>query len=138
MCIYLRMKKYLQEKMSDFVYNGFWFSPEATYTRKCLELSQQGVSGKVTVQIYKGNGKLNYVQRLTYYSYAYVENCTYQFIFQFQYYPGKVLLVYIIRTWYQWMLLEDFRLKIALDLLTSMQSDLRSMLDLLHKQNFNF
>ncbi|XP_014369463.2 argininosuccinate synthase [Papilio machaon] len=51
----LRMKKYLQEKMSDFVYNGFWFSPEATYTRKCLELSQQGVSGKVTVQIYKGN-----------------------------------------------------------------------------------
>ncbi|XP_013144594.1 PREDICTED: argininosuccinate synthase [Papilio polytes] len=51
----LRMKKYLQEKMSDFVYNGFWFSPEATYTRKCLELSQQGVSGKITVQIYKGN-----------------------------------------------------------------------------------
>ncbi|XP_013167079.1 PREDICTED: argininosuccinate synthase [Papilio xuthus] len=51
----LRMKKYLQEKMSDFVYNGFWFSPEATFTRKCLELSQQGVSGKITVQIYKGN-----------------------------------------------------------------------------------
>ncbi|XP_037964151.2 argininosuccinate synthase [Plutella xylostella] len=51
----LRLKKYLQDRMADFVYNGFWFSPEATYTRKCLELSQESVTGTVTVQIYKGN-----------------------------------------------------------------------------------
>ncbi|KAJ2946579.1 hypothetical protein O0L34_g12632 [Tuta absoluta] len=51
----LRIKKYLQEKMSDFVYNGFWFSPEATYTRKCLEMSQDTVTGTVTLQIFKGN-----------------------------------------------------------------------------------
>lgn len=51
----LRVKKYLQDKMADFVYNGFWFSPEANYTRKCLELSQETVNGTVTVQIYKGN-----------------------------------------------------------------------------------
>ncbi|KAI5642429.1 arginosuccinate synthase domain-containing protein [Phthorimaea operculella] len=51
----LRIKKYLQEKMSDFVYNGFWFSPEATYTRKCLEMSQETVTGTVTLQIFKGN-----------------------------------------------------------------------------------
>ncbi|OWR51268.1 putative argininosuccinate synthetase [Danaus plexippus plexippus] len=51
----LRLKKYLQEKMSDFVYNGFWFAPEARYTRKCLELSQESVSGTVTVQVFKGN-----------------------------------------------------------------------------------
>ncbi|CAB3255458.1 unnamed protein product [Arctia plantaginis] len=51
----LRVKKYLQEKMADFVYNGFWFSPEANYTRKCLQLSQDMVNGTVTVQIYKGN-----------------------------------------------------------------------------------
>ncbi|KAJ8734619.1 hypothetical protein PYW08_013869 [Mythimna loreyi] len=51
----LRVKKYLQEKMADFVYNGFWFSPEAAYTRKCLEWSQETVNGMVTVQIYKGN-----------------------------------------------------------------------------------
>lgn len=44
--------------MADFVYNGFWFSPEASYTRKCLELSQETVNGMVTVQIFKGNGKL--------------------------------------------------------------------------------
>ncbi|CAG9575599.1 unnamed protein product [Danaus chrysippus] len=51
----LRLKKYLQDKMSDFVYNGFWFSPEARYTRKCLEMSQESVSGTVTVQVFKGN-----------------------------------------------------------------------------------
>ncbi|XP_075987671.1 argininosuccinate synthase [Anticarsia gemmatalis] len=51
----LRVKKHLQEKMSDFVYNGFWFSPEGIYTRKCLELSQENVSGSVTLQVYKGN-----------------------------------------------------------------------------------
>ncbi|CAK1548222.1 unnamed protein product [Leptosia nina] len=51
----LRIKRNLQDKMSDFVYNGFWFSPEANYTRKCLELSQESVSGTVTVQIFKGN-----------------------------------------------------------------------------------
>ena len=51
----LRIKKYLQDKMADFVYNGFWFSPEATFTRKALELSQDSVSGTVTIQIFKGN-----------------------------------------------------------------------------------
>lgn len=44
--------------MADFVYNGFWFSPEATYTRKCLEMSQENVSGTVTVQLFKGNGNV--------------------------------------------------------------------------------
>lgn len=43
--------------MADFVYNGFWFSPEGEYTRKCLELSQESVSGTVTLQLFKGNGK---------------------------------------------------------------------------------
>ncbi|KAL0850413.1 hypothetical protein ABMA28_012226 [Loxostege sticticalis] len=51
----LRIKKYLQDKMADFVYNGFWFSPEANYTRKCLEHSQDTVTGTVTVQLFKGN-----------------------------------------------------------------------------------
>ncbi|XP_059047457.1 argininosuccinate synthase [Achroia grisella] len=50
----LRIKKYLQDKMADFVYNGFWFSPEANYTKTCLELSQESVTGTVTVQIFKG------------------------------------------------------------------------------------
>lgn len=45
--------------MSDFVYNGFWFSPEAFFTKKCLEMSQDIVTGTVTLQIFKGNGEIN-------------------------------------------------------------------------------
>lgn len=51
----LRIKSYLSERMADFVYNGFWFSPEAEYVKKCLEDSQRLVNGQVTVQIFKGN-----------------------------------------------------------------------------------
>ncbi|XP_044727976.1 argininosuccinate synthase [Chrysoperla carnea] len=51
----LRIKQYLRDKMVDFVYNGFWFSPEAEYTSKCLIESQVNVNGKVIVQLYKGN-----------------------------------------------------------------------------------
>ncbi|XP_028033523.1 argininosuccinate synthase-like [Bombyx mandarina] len=51
----LRVKKYLQDKMADFVYNGFWFSLDMSFTRKCLELSQESVTGTVTVQLFKGN-----------------------------------------------------------------------------------
>ncbi|KOB72787.1 putative argininosuccinate synthetase [Operophtera brumata] len=54
-CIKLTVKKYLQDKMADFVYNGFWFSPEANFTRKCLQLSQESITGSVTVQVFKGN-----------------------------------------------------------------------------------
>lgn len=51
----LRVKSYLADKMSDFVYNGFWYSPEAEYVRKCLDESQKNVNGRVTVEIFKGN-----------------------------------------------------------------------------------
>lgn len=51
----LRLKKYLQDKMADFVYNGFWFSPEAAYTSRCLQMSQETVTGTVTVRLFKGN-----------------------------------------------------------------------------------
>lgn len=51
----LRVKSYLSEKMADYVYNGFWFSPEAEYVKKCLEESQKSVNGRVTVEIFKGN-----------------------------------------------------------------------------------
>lgn len=51
----LRVKSFLADKMSDYVYNGFWFAPEAEYVRKCLEDSQKNVNGHVTVEIFKGN-----------------------------------------------------------------------------------
>lgn len=51
----LRVKSSLADKMADYVYNGFWFSPEAEYVKKCLEESQKNVNGRVTVEIFKGN-----------------------------------------------------------------------------------
>lgn len=49
-----RLRSYLRDRMSDYVYNGFWFSPEANYTRKCLEISQENITGKVIVDIMPG------------------------------------------------------------------------------------
>lgn len=43
--------------MSDFVYNGFWFSPEVYFAKHCLEYSQTGITGWVKLQLYKGSGK---------------------------------------------------------------------------------
>lgn len=52
-----RLKRYLQERMSDYVYNGFWFSPEVEYLSTCLIESQKYVRGKVLLEIFKGRGK---------------------------------------------------------------------------------
>lgn len=51
-----RVKQTLRDRFSDYVYNGFWFSPEARYVRNCIEIAEEAVNGKVNVQIYKGNG----------------------------------------------------------------------------------
>lgn len=51
----LRVKSYLADKMAEYIYNGFWFSPEAEYVKKCLDESQRSVHGRVTVELFKGN-----------------------------------------------------------------------------------
>ncbi|KAH8271273.1 hypothetical protein KR018_005632 [Drosophila ironensis] len=50
----LRTKQILRDRMADYVYNGFWFSPEAIYARKCIELAEERVSGQVTVELAPG------------------------------------------------------------------------------------
>ncbi|XP_013098964.2 argininosuccinate synthase [Stomoxys calcitrans] len=50
----LRCKQYLRDRMADYVYNGFWFSPEANYVRQCLELSQDKVNGQVVMELRPG------------------------------------------------------------------------------------
>ncbi|KAH8265328.1 hypothetical protein KR038_004180 [Drosophila bunnanda] len=50
----LRTKQVLRDRMADYVYNGFWFSPEAIYARSCIELAQQRVSGQVTMELAPG------------------------------------------------------------------------------------
>ncbi|XP_064540175.1 argininosuccinate synthase [Drosophila montana] len=50
----LRTKQLLRDRMSDYVYNGFWFSPEALYVRRCIQLAQEHVTGQVTVELSPG------------------------------------------------------------------------------------
>ncbi|XP_043518773.1 argininosuccinate synthase [Frieseomelitta varia] len=49
-----RVKSYLTNKMSDYVYNGFWFSPECDFVRNGILYSQKYVTGAVRLQLYKG------------------------------------------------------------------------------------
>ncbi|KAK2574997.1 hypothetical protein KPH14_008752 [Odynerus spinipes] len=51
----LRIKSYLAEKMSAYVYNGFWFSPECDFVRESIERSQKYVTGIVKLKLYKGS-----------------------------------------------------------------------------------
>ncbi|XP_063885425.1 argininosuccinate synthase-like [Scylla paramamosain] len=50
-----KIKTELSTRMSEQVYNGFWFSPEFEYTRRCVEASQEMVTGSVSLKVYKGN-----------------------------------------------------------------------------------
>ena len=50
-----RIKAGLGVKLSELVYNGYWFSPEAAFLRKTVALSQELVSGTVFLRLYKGN-----------------------------------------------------------------------------------
>lgn len=50
-----RIKQGLAIKFSEFVYNGFWYSPECEFVRHCIAKSQENVEGKVQLSVYKGH-----------------------------------------------------------------------------------
>lgn len=50
-----RIKQSLVPKISDLIYNGFWFSPEMAFLRKIVDISQEQVTGVVRLELYKGN-----------------------------------------------------------------------------------
>ncbi|XP_037341120.2 argininosuccinate synthase [Pungitius pungitius] len=49
-----RIKQGLSIKFSEFVYNGFWYSPECDFVRHCIAKSQENVQGKVQLSVFKG------------------------------------------------------------------------------------
>ncbi|XP_042334375.1 argininosuccinate synthase [Sceloporus undulatus] len=49
-----KVKQGLALKFAELVYNGFWFSPECEYIRRCIDQSQEHVEGKVQVSVLKG------------------------------------------------------------------------------------
>lgn len=51
-----RVKQRLRDKLSDYVYNGYWFSPEGSYVSRCIEIAQENVSGSVKLELHAGAG----------------------------------------------------------------------------------
>jgi argininosuccinate synthase len=51
----MHLKDELMPKYASLVYNGFWFSPEREMLQAAIDLSQETVTGRVRVKLYKGN-----------------------------------------------------------------------------------
>ncbi|MCD6552074.1 argininosuccinate synthase [Thermotoga sp.] len=51
----MHLRDMLAPKFAELIYNGFWFSPEMEFLLAAFRKSQENVTGKVIVSIYKGN-----------------------------------------------------------------------------------
>jgi argininosuccinate synthase len=49
------LKDELMPKYAELIYNGFWFSPEREMLQAAIDNSQEFVSGRVRLKLYKGN-----------------------------------------------------------------------------------
>ncbi len=49
------LKDELMPKYAELIYNGFWFSPEREMLQALIDRSQQNVTGRVRLKLYKGN-----------------------------------------------------------------------------------
>ncbi|HEX6866998.1 MAG TPA: argininosuccinate synthase, partial [Caulobacteraceae bacterium] len=49
------LKDELMPRYAELIYNGLWFSPEREMLQAAIDLSQEKVSGRVRVKLYKGN-----------------------------------------------------------------------------------
>ena len=51
----LHLKELISPIIAKLIYNGFWYSPEMDFLMAAVEKSQETVSGKVYLKLYKGN-----------------------------------------------------------------------------------
>ena len=49
------LKDELMPKYTELIYNGFWFTPEREMLQSLIDKSQEHVTGKVVLKLYKGN-----------------------------------------------------------------------------------
>ncbi len=52
------LKDELMPKYAELIYNGFWFSPERELLQTLIDKSQENVSGRVRMKLYKGNASV--------------------------------------------------------------------------------
>jgi argininosuccinate synthase len=51
----MHLKDEIMPKYASLIYNGFWFSPEREMLQALIDKSQEMVTGRVRVKLYKGN-----------------------------------------------------------------------------------
>ncbi|MHC4472171.1 MAG: argininosuccinate synthase [Planctomycetota bacterium] len=51
----MRLRDMLAAKLSELIYNGFWFSPEMDFLMAAVDKSQEVIDGRVWLKLYKGN-----------------------------------------------------------------------------------
>jgi argininosuccinate synthase len=51
----MHLKDEMMPRYAKLVYNGFWFAPEREMIQALVDKSQERVSGKVRIKLYKGN-----------------------------------------------------------------------------------
>jgi len=51
----MHLKDEIMPRYAKLIYNGFWFSPEREMLQALIDKSQEHVSGRVRVKLYKGN-----------------------------------------------------------------------------------
>ncbi len=50
----MRLRDMLSAKVSELIYNGFWFSPEMDFLMAAVDKSQEAIDGVVWLKLYKG------------------------------------------------------------------------------------
>jgi len=51
----MHIRDMLSPKFAEYVYNGFWFSPEMDFLMAAFNQSQEAIDGKTILSLYKGN-----------------------------------------------------------------------------------
>jgi len=51
----MHLKDELMPRYASLIYNGFWFAPEREMLQAAIDKSQEHVTGRVTMKLYKGN-----------------------------------------------------------------------------------
>ncbi|MCK5636235.1 MAG: argininosuccinate synthase, partial [Thermoplasmatales archaeon] len=51
----MHLKELISPIVAKLIYNGFWYSPEMDFLMAAVNKSQENVSGKVYITLYKGN-----------------------------------------------------------------------------------
>jgi argininosuccinate synthase len=51
----MHLKDEIMPKYASLIYNGFWFSPEREMLQALIDKSQEMVTGRVRIKLYKGN-----------------------------------------------------------------------------------